>query len=133
MRTPPPLLLPTTTALTPPATMTTTKEALTTTTTAWPKRRRKKGRCCQGKVGKEFWWQKINGGELIDLDTPPKKKSRAATARYSTEKRGCYTINPYTHRKKNKINVVLHEGGMPPKDAQPQVSLLPLGKTLSVQ
>ena len=72
-------------------------------------------------------------GELIDLDTPPRKKLRAAAARYSTEKRGCYTVNPYVNRKKNKIDVLLHEGGMPSKDAQPQVSLLPGGKTLSVQ
>jgi hypothetical protein len=53
--------------------------------------------------------------------------------RYSTKKRGCYTVNPYAHRKKNKIDVVLHEGGIPSKDAQPQVSLLPGWKTLCVQ
>ena len=34
---------------------------------------------------------------------------------------------------KNKIDVVLHEGGVPSKDAQPQVTLLLGGKTLSVQ
>ena len=72
-------------------------------------------------------------GETIDLDTPPRKKARASAARYSTEKRGCYTVNPYAHRSKNKIDVVLHEGGVPSKDAQPQVSLLLGGKTLSVQ
>jgi hypothetical protein len=53
--------------------------------------------------------------------------------RYSIEKRGCYTVNPYPHRSKNKIDIVLHEGGMQSKDAQPQVSLLLGGKTLSVQ
>jgi hypothetical protein len=68
----------------------------------------------------------------IDLDTPPRKKPRAPTARYSIEKRGCYTNNPYAHRLKNKIDVVLHKGGVPSKDAQPQVSLLLGGKTLSV-
>ncbi len=52
------------------------------------------------------------------MTPPPKKKPRAATARYSIEKRGCYTVDPYAHHKKNKINVVLHEGGMPSKDAQ---------------
>jgi hypothetical protein len=67
------------------------------------------------------------------LTPPPRKKSCAAAARYSTEKRGCYTVNPYAHRLKNKIDVVLHEGGMPSKDAQPQVSLLLGGKTLSVK
>ena len=72
-------------------------------------------------------------GETIDLDTPPRKKARASAARYSTEKRGCYTVNPYAHRSKNKIDVVLHEGGVPSKNAQPQVSLLLGGKTLSVQ
>jgi len=77
--------------------------------------------------------RKSTGGETIDLDTPPRKKPRTAAARYSTEKRGCYTVNPYAHRSKNKIDVVLHEGGVPSKNAQPQVSLLLGGKTLSVQ
>jgi hypothetical protein len=77
--------------------------------------------------------RKTTGEEIIDLDTPPRKKPRAAAARYSIEKRGCYTVNPYAHRSKNKIDVVLHEGGVPSKDAQPQVTLLLGGKTLSVQ
>jgi hypothetical protein len=77
--------------------------------------------------------RKTTGEETIDLDTPPRKKPRAAAARYSIETRGCYTVNPYAHRSKNKIDVVLHEGGVPSKDAQPQVSLLLGGKTLSVQ
>ncbi len=77
--------------------------------------------------------KKTTGEETIDLDTPPRKKPRAAARRYSIKKRGCYTINPYAHRSKNKIEVVLHEGGVPSKDAQPQVSLLLGGKTLSVQ
>ena len=64
---------------------------------------------------------------------PPRKKPRTSATRYSTEKRACYIVNPYTHRSKNKIDVVLHEGGVPSKDAQPQVSLLLGGKTLSVQ
>ena len=76
---------------------------------------------------------KTTGEETIDLDTPPRKKQQVPAACYSTEKRGCYTVNPYAHSSKNKIDVVLHEGGVPSKDAQPQVSLLLGGKTLSVQ
>ena len=77
--------------------------------------------------------KKITGEDTIDLDTPPRKKPRVPAARYSTEKRGFFTMNPYAHGSKNKIDVVLHEGGVPSKDAQPQVSLLLGGKTLSVQ
>jgi hypothetical protein len=58
---------------------------------------------------------------------------RSSAARYLIKKKGCYTINPYAHRLKNKTDIVLHEGGVPFKDAQPQVSLLLGGKTLSVQ
>ena len=42
-------------------------------------------------------------------------------------------MHPYAHGSKNRIDVVLHEGGMPSKDAWPQVSLLLGGKTVSVQ
>jgi hypothetical protein len=65
--------------------------------------------------------------------TPPRKKTCTSAMRYLIKNRGCYTNNPYAHYLKNKIDVVLHEGGMPSKDAQPQVSLLLGGKTLSVQ
>ena len=54
-------------------------------------------------------------------------------ARYSIKKEGFFTMNPYAHGSKNKIDIVLHEGGVPSKDAQPQVSLLLGGKALSVQ
>jgi hypothetical protein len=97
---------------------------------------KKRGAAAGGRKAapKKSAGRKTTGEETIDLETPPrKKKPRAPAARYSIEKRGCYTVNPYTHRSKNKIDVVLHEGGMPSKDAQPQVSLLLGGKTLSVQ
>ncbi len=53
---------------------------------------------------------------LIDLDTSPKKKPRASNTCFSTERRGGYTVNHYTHGTKNKIDVVLHEGGVSHKD-----------------
>jgi hypothetical protein len=66
--------------------------------------------------------RKTTGEETIDLDTPPRKKPGAAAACYSIEKRGCYTVNPYAHRSKNKIDVVLHEGGVasPPRMPSPR-------------
>jgi len=70
---------------------------------------------------------------LTSTTPPPRKKPHTAAARYPTKKRGCYTINPYTHRSKNKIDIVLHKGGVPSTDAQPQISLLFGGKTLSIQ
>ncbi len=77
--------------------------------------------------------RKTMGEETIGLHPPPRKKPRAAAACYSIENRGCYTVNPNAHCSKNKIDVVLHKGGVPSKDAQPQVYLLLGGKTLSVQ
>jgi hypothetical protein len=96
---------------------------------------KKRGTAARGREGttKKSGVRKTTGEETIDLETPPRKKPRTAAARYSIEKRGCYTVNPYPHRSKNKIDVVLHEGGVQSKDAQPQVSLLLGGKTLSVQ
>jgi hypothetical protein len=72
-------------------------------------------------------------GETIDIDTPPKKKQSTVAARYSIKKEGFYTMNPYAHGLKNKIDIVLDEGGVPSKDAQPQVSLLLGSKALSIQ
>jgi hypothetical protein len=96
---------------------------------------KKRGAAAGGRKAapKKTAGRKTTGEETIDVDTPPRKKPRAAAARYSTEKRGCYTVNPYAHRSKKKINVVLHEGGVPSKDAQPQVTLLLGEKTLSIQ
>jgi hypothetical protein len=96
---------------------------------------KKRGAAAGGRKAapKKYAGRKTTGEETIDLDTPPRKNPRAPAARYSIEKRGCYTVNPYAHRSKNKIDVLLHKGGVPSKDAQPQVSLLLGGKTLSVQ
>jgi hypothetical protein len=97
---------------------------------------KKRGAAAGGRKAapKKSVGRKTTGEETIDLDTPPRKRKPCApAARYSIEKRGCYTVNPYAHRSKNKIDVELHEGGVPSKDAQPQVSLLLGGKTLSVQ
>jgi hypothetical protein len=73
--------------------------------------------------------------EAIDLDTPPRKKPRAAATalRYSVNTMQGFTINPYAKGLKNKINIVLQEGGVPPDDAQPHITLLPGGMTLSIQ
>jgi hypothetical protein len=73
--------------------------------------------------------------EAINLDTPPSKKPRAtATAsHYSIDTTQGFTVNPYAKGLKNKINIVLHEGGVPPDDAQPHVTLLTGGMMLSIQ
>ena len=84
-------------------------------------------------ASKKTGGRKSTGGETIDIDTPPKKKRSTVAARYSIKKEGFFTMNPYAHGSKNKIDIVLHEGGVPSKDAQPQVSLLLGGKALSVQ
>jgi hypothetical protein len=57
--------------------------------------------------------------EALVIDTPPKKKQRIASTRFSVDALRGYTVNPYAQGTKNKINVVLHEGGVPLKDAQP--------------
>jgi hypothetical protein len=73
--------------------------------------------------------------EAINLDTPPRKKSRAtATAlHYSVDMTRGFAVNPYAKGLKNKINIVLHKGGVSPNDAQPHVTLLPGGMMLSIQ
>jgi hypothetical protein len=78
---------------------------------------------------------KTIGMEAIDLNTPPRKKPRAtATAlRYFVDTRQGFTVNPDAKGLKNKIDIVLHEGGVPPDDAQPHVTLLPGGMMLSIQ
>jgi hypothetical protein len=70
----------------------------------------------------------------INLDSPPpsKKQRSKAPTRFSVNTLRGFTVNPYAQGNKNKINVVLHEGRVPPKEAQPQVTLLPGGSAISV-
>jgi hypothetical protein len=70
--------------------------------------------------------------------TPPPRKKPCATAtasRYSVNSTQGFTVNPYTKGSKNKINIVLHKGGVPPMtpSPMPHVTLLPWGMTLSIQ
>jgi hypothetical protein len=70
----------------------------------------------------------------IDLDSPPpskKQRSKAPTCFSGNTLRG-FTINPYAQRTKNKINLLLHKGRVPPKNVQPQVNLLPGRSMISV-
>ncbi len=63
----------------------------------------------------------------INLDTPPRKNLRTTTTA------SCYSINPYAKGLKNKIDIILHKGGVPPPKRSAQAKLLPGGMTLSVQ
>ena len=65
--------------------------------------------------------------DTIVVDTPPKKKQCATLTCFSVDAMRRFTIIPYAQGTKNKVDIVLHEGGVPPKDAQPQVTLLPGG------
>ncbi len=73
--------------------------------------------------------------EAIELDTPLRKKPHAtATAlRYSINAMCGFTINPYAKGSKNKIHILLHEGGVSPNEVHPHVTLLTGGMTLSIQ
>ena len=98
-----------------------------------PSKTARKASSSGAKRGSKPAGRKTTGeDDIINLDTPPPgKKPRASSApRFSIEKKGGYTVNPYVQGSKNKIDVILHEGVV---DAQPQVSLLLGGKTLSVQ
>ena len=99
-----------------------------------PPKTARKASSSGAKRGSKPAGRKTTGEDnIINLDTPPPlgKKQRASSApRFSIEKKGGYTVNPYVQGSKNKIDVILHEGVV---DAQPQVSLLIGGRTLSVQ
>ncbi len=76
------------------------------------------------------------GEELIDIDTPPKKKQRAAnraTAYFSTKTLKGYTVNHYSKGSKNCIDAVFHEGGIPSERTHPVMSLNQGGKALKVE
>ena len=56
--------------------------------------------------------KKTTGDEPVVVDTPPpKKKQRTAPTRFSVDAARCFTVNPYVLEGKNKIDVILHEGG----------------------
>ena len=78
--------------------------------------------------------KKTTGDEVLEVDaTPTKKQRHKPPTRFSVDALRGHTVNPYVQGSKNKIDIVLHEGGVPPKDAQPQVTLLPGGRVVSVQ
>jgi hypothetical protein len=87
------------------------------------------------KSAKKLSNKKTTGMEAIDLNTPLRKKphTTATALRYSIHMKCRFTVNPYAKGLKNKIDIILHEGGVSPNDAQPHVTLLPGGKTLSIQ
>jgi hypothetical protein len=79
---------------------------------------------------------KTTGEEVIDIDTPPKKKQCAANqaaAYFSTKTLKGYTVNYYSKGSKNCIGVVFHEAGITSERALPVMSLDQGGKALKVE
>jgi len=73
--------------------------------------------------------------ELVDSPPPKKAKvsSTTTTAKsYSIESKKPYTINQYPSDDHDKIDLILHEGGLPGKHAQPTALLLPDGMSVSI-
>ena len=70
---------------------------------------------------------KMTGEDVIDLDTPPKKKKKGTAKRaavyFLTATLKGFMVNPYSRRSKNRINVVFHNSGVPSKAEKPVVSL----------
>jgi hypothetical protein len=79
--------------------------------------------------------KKTTGMDAININTPLRKKPHATTtaSRYSINIMCRLTINPYTKGSKNKVDIIPHEGSVPPNNAQPHVTLLSGGMTLSIQ
>jgi hypothetical protein len=76
------------------------------------------------------------GEEVIDIDTPSKKKQHAANraaAYFSTKTPKGYMVNHYSKGSKNCIDVVFHKGGIPSKRTHPVMSLDQGGKALKVE
>jgi hypothetical protein len=78
----------------------------------------------------------MTGEDVINIDTPPRKKQRAANrtaAYFLTKTLKGYTVNHYSKGSKNCIDVVFREGGVPSERAQPMMSLDQGGKALRVK
>jgi hypothetical protein len=75
---------------------------------------------------------KTMGEDIINIDSPPRKKQHAANraaSYFSTMILKGYMVNPYSKGSKNMINVVFHKGGMPP-ESKKLLMLLNLGGRL---
>jgi hypothetical protein len=70
---------------------------------------------------------KMTGREAIDIDSPPRKKSRGdaahATTYFSMSTTKGYMVNLYSVGSKNSINLVFHKVGFPPQAAEPILTL----------
>ena len=80
---------------------------------------------------------KTTGDEPFDVDTPPPKKHKDAANRaskyFSTTSKKGYTVNPWSRGSKNFIDVVFHDGGVPAKSEEPNITLDEGGSALRVE
>ena len=80
---------------------------------------------------------KTTGDEPFDVDIPPPKKHKDAANRaskyFSTTNKKGYTVNPWSRGSKNFIDVVFHDGGVPAKSEEPNITLNEGGSALRVE
>ena len=90
-----------------------------------------------GKASKKKDGAKTTGEDVINLDTPPKKKktgtAKKAAEYFSTTTLKGFTVNPYSRGSKNRIDVVFHASGVPSKAEEPVVTLDHGGRALGVE
>ena len=77
---------------------------------------------------------KMTGEEVVVIDASKKQRSGKSVSTYfsTTCKKG-YTVNPWSKETKNFIDVVFHDGGVPTKSEEPNITLDEGGKALRVE
>ena len=79
--------------------------------------------------GKKRAGPKTTGDDVIDVDLSSDKKQRAGTSkpssapRWSLNQTKGFTVNPYSKGSKSRVDIVVHDSGVPSDDRKPNIKL----------
>ena len=88
------------------------------------------------KSGTKRAGPKMTGEDLVVIDASNKKqhlsKSLPAPLWSLTQTKG-FTVNPYSKGSKNKVDIIVHNSGVPTKHGQPTFKLALGGKSVEIE
>jgi hypothetical protein len=77
--------------------------------------------------GKKRAGPKTTGDDVIDVDAPSNKKKCASkpssAPRWSLNQTKGFTVNPYSKGSKSKVDIVIHDSGVPADYRKPNIKL----------
>jgi len=84
-------------------------------------------------AGKKRAGPKTTGEDVVVIDADKKQRKSSSAPLWSLNQTKGYTVNSYSKGSKSKVDIVIHNSGVPTEHAQPTIKLALGGKSVEIE